>query len=324
VLRFEKVSAARTEWEGKLSRLQRILDLCTALGLAMAGEKRPPVLAIPRRFALSQARERRNTLEQSYPQYKKDFVFDEVPDAVRPLVDQAAHTSYEHLLDPGQDIVLKQLEQGGGGGETQARWQSVRLWLRDPKELEDWRVLAGVLIRLHDPSSPHTPESADPVSVLAEFLDRSSFPLSIRRVILEIPESLERRPVSDAPLSIYHPASAGEKPALIVQPSGDGERDPQRRVWRYEFRLSEQQTLTYRPGDALWATLPLRDDWMFTWVRCHSLMYQFERLARPPRLHRTKEATTSGTLEEQVRLTIIPADGVPRIPDLMPVVKSPP
>jgi hypothetical protein len=53
-------------------------------------------------------------------------------------------------------------------------------------------------------------------------------------------------------------------------------------------------------------------------------MYQFERLTRPPRLHRTKEATTSGTLEEEVRLTIIPADGVPRVPDLMPVVKMPP
>ncbi len=324
VLRFEEVAAARTEWEARKSRLQRVLDLCTVLGLAMASEKRPAVLAVPRRFTLSQARERRNTLEQSYPQYKKDFVFDEVPEAIRPLVDQTAHTSYEHLLDPGQALVLKQLEQGGGGEETQARWQSVRLWLREPKELEDWRVLAGVLIRLHDPASPHTLESADPVSVLAEFLDRSSFTVNIRRVILEIPESMDRKPVADAPLSIYHPASAGEKPALSLQPSGEGERDPQRRVWRYEFRMPEQQTLTYRPGDALWATLPLRDDWTFTWVRCHSLMYQFERLMRPPRLHRTKEATTSGTLEEQVRLTIIPADGVPRIPDLMPVVKLPP
>jgi hypothetical protein len=328
VLRYDEVSAARTDWEAKKSRLQRVLDLCAALGLATPASPRGTeergvgVLAIPRRFSLSQARQRRNELELSYPHYKRDFVFDAVPDAIRPVVDQAAHTSYEHLLGPGQAAVLKQLEQGGGGAaETEARWENVRRWLRDPKELEDWRVLAGVLIRLHDPAHPHTPESADPVRTLADFLERTSFPLTIRRLTLEIPEGLERKPAAGAPLSIYHPASAVEKPALVLQPSGEGQRDPQRRVWTYSFRLSEPQTLTYRPGDALWATLPLRDDWKFTWVRCHSLMYQFERLTRPPRLHQTKETTTSGTLEEEVRLSIIPTDGVPRLPDLMPVVR---
>lgn len=324
VPRFDEVSSARNDWEAKKSRLQRVLDLCTALGLAITGDKRPPVLAIPRRFSLSQARERRNELELSYPRYKKDFVFEEVPDAIRPVVHQTAHTSYEHLLEPAQAVVLKQLEQGGGGAETPARWENVRRWLRDPKELEDWRVLAGVLIRLHDSAGSHAPEAADPVSGLADFLNRTSFTLNIRRLTLEIPESLERKPANDAPISIYHPASAGEKPALLLQPSSEGERDPQRRVRMYTFRLREPQTLTYRPGDSLWATLALRDDWMFTWVRCRSLMYQFERLTRPPRLHRTKEATTSGTLEEEVRLTIVPADGVPRLPDLMPVVKLPP
>src|SRR5581483_3259410 len=67
VLRFDEVSTARTDWEGKKSRLQRVLDLCTALGLATTGEKRPSVLGIPRRFSLSQARERRNELELAYP-----------------------------------------------------------------------------------------------------------------------------------------------------------------------------------------------------------------------------------------------------------------
>lgn len=325
VLRFEEVLAARADWESKKARLQRALDLCAALGLATAGDKRPPALVIPRRFPLSQARERRNALELAYPHYKTDFIFEKIPEAIRPVVNQVAHSNYEHLLEPAQAAMLKQLEQAGGGTEeTRARWVSVRNWLRDPKELEDWRLLASVLIRLHDPGSPQTPESADPVSGLAEFLDRTSLPLTIRRVTLEIPESLERKPAADAELSIYYPSSAGDKPALVFQPSGEGERDAQRRVWTYQFRLREPQILTYRPGDALWASLPLRDDWMFTWVRSRSLMYQFERLTRPPRLHKTKEATTSGTLEEEVRLTILPADGVPRVPDLMPVVRLSP
>ncbi len=325
VLRFDEVRTARTDWEEKKNRLQRGFDLCAALGLATAGDRRPPALVIPRRFTLAQARQWRNQLEQNYPNYKRDFVFENVPEAIRPVVDQTAHTSYEHLLEPAQAIVLNQLEQGGGGSqETRARWENVRRWLGDPKELEDWRVLAGVLIRLHDPARPHTPRSADPVRELADFLERTSFLLTIRRVTLEIPESLERKPAADAPLSIYHPASAGDKPALVLQPTGEGERDPQRRVWVYSFRLSEGQKLSYHPGDALWATLPLREDWMFTWARCHSSMYQFERLIQPPQLHQTREAATQGTLEEAVRLTIDPTDGVPRLPDLMPVVKFSP
>ncbi len=323
VLRFEEVLASRADWEGKKDRLQHVLDLCAALALATSSDKRPSVLVIPQHFALAQARERRNSLELSYNRFKSDFVFDQVPEAIRPAVDQAAHTNYEHLLQPARAAVFKQLEQAGGGAEeTRTRWDSVRNWLRDPKELDDWRVLARVLVRLHDPAHPHAPESGDPVAALAEFLERKSFTLTFRRLTLEIPESLERKPAADAALSIYHPASAGEeKPALVFQPSGDGERDAQRRVWTYSFHIREAQALTYRPGDALWATLPLRDDWMLTWVRCHSLMYQFERLTRPPRLHKRKEATTTGTLEEEVRLTILPADGVPRLPDLMPVVR---
>ncbi|MGH7226451.1 MAG: hypothetical protein ACRELF_24815, partial [Gemmataceae bacterium] len=323
VLRFEEVLAARADWEGKKGRLQRVLDLCAALGLATSSDKRPSVLVIPRGFTLAQARERRNALELAYGRFESDFVFENVPEAIRPLVDQTAHTNYEHLLQPAQVAVHKQLQQAGGGTEeTRARWDSVRNWLRDPKELDDWRVLARVLVRLHDPAQPHTPDSVDPVAALSEFLERTSFTLAFRRLTLEIPESLERKPVADANLSIYHPASAGEeKPALVFQPSGEGERDAQRRVWTYSFRLREAQTLAYRPGDALWATLPLRGDEMLTWVRCHSLMYQFERLTRPPRLHKREKATIKGTLEEQVRLTTLPTDAVPRLPDLMPVVR---
>jgi hypothetical protein len=222
------------------------------------------------------------------------------------------------LLEPGRAAVLTQLKQAGGGTEeTRTRWDSVRTWLLSPPELEGWRVLATVLARLDDP------EASDPVTVLAEFLAKTSFSLEIRRLTLEIPEGLGVKPAAGAKLLIHHPASAGDKPALAFEPAsdGEGERDAPRRVWIYQFRSSQTQRLTYRPGDALWATLALRDDLQFTWVRAHSLMYQFERLHRPPRLHKTKEEAASGSLEEKVRLTILPAEGVPRIPDLMPVVR---
>jgi len=327
VLRFEAVRTAGAEWEGKKGRLQRLLDLCSALGLATSSDKRPPLLVIPRRFPLSQARERRNELERTYPRYKSDFVFERVPQAIGDVVHQAARTNYEHLLEPAQAAVFMQLEQAGSDRkETRARWEKVREWLRDPKDLHDWRVVAQTLIRLHNPANPRTPESSDPVSALAAFLDRGSFTLNLRQLTLEIPDNLERKPANEATLSIYHPASAGENPALVFELSGEGERDPQRRVRRYAFRVRKPQALTYRPGEDLWATLPLRDDWMFTWVRGRSLMYQFQRLTRPPRLHKQEDNKypTRGTLQEEVRLTILPADGVPRVPDLMPVVRLPP
>jgi hypothetical protein len=315
VLRFDEVLNARTNWEADQRRLQRLLDLGAALGLTPL-ENRPPVLVIPRQFTLAQAGERRKTLVQSYPNYQSDFILDRVPEAIRPQVRQAARINYEHLLEPARAAVLNQLQQAGGGSEeTRARWEGVRTWLRDPKELDSWRILAGVLARLDDP------EAGDPVSALADFLGKTSLILDLRRLTLEIPESLGVKPAADARLSLYHPASAGEKPALVFEQSGEGERVPERRVWTYSFRAVEGQRLTYRPGDSLWATLPLRDELMFTWVRGHSLMYQFERLIRPPRLHKTKEATTTGTLEEKVHLTITPPDGIPRLPDLLPVVR---
>jgi hypothetical protein len=326
VLRYAETAAARADWETKKVRLQRILDVATALGLAKPADKRAAPLDIPRKFTLAQARSLRNDLELVYKTYKSDFVFDTIPDAIRPAVDQAARTSYEHLLEPARAAVLQQLQRAGSGTEeTRARWQSVRDWLRDPKELEDWRVLAFVLIRLQDPAGPHTSPSADPVAVLAEFLDRPSFSITVRRLTLEVSESLERKPTPEGALSIYHPASAGEKkPALLFKPSGEGERDARRRVWMYTYRLDQDAALTYRPGDTLWAVLPLQDERTLTWVRCRSLMYQFERLSRPPRLHKNNEAASDGKLEQDVRLLLFPTDGIPRVPDLIPVVRLTP
>jgi hypothetical protein len=176
-------------------------------------------------------------------------------------------------------------------------------------------VLASVLARLRDP------DAEDPVSALASFLGKKAFTIQVRRVTLEVPEDLDVKPAPDAALSVYHPASAGEKPALTFEQSGAGRRDAERRLWVYAFRRTEGGRITYRPGDALWATLPLRDGRMFTWARNYSAVYQFERLRRPPRLHKAGESNLSGTLEEGVRLVIDPPDGVPGVPDLMPVVK---
>jgi hypothetical protein len=322
VLQFENVVKARTDWETDQERLRRLLDLTAALGLTDVTD-RPPVLVVTKQFTLPKASEKRASLERDYPNYQREFIFERVPEAIRAQVSQTARDNYDKLLQPARAAVLKQLQEAGGGTEeTASRWATVVQWLRTTKDFDDWSVLAGVLIRLRSAD----PDAVNPVRALEEFLSKKSFTIKVQRLTLEIPESLDVKPLADAKLSIFHPASAGEKPALVFeqpeeQSKKGGERDTRRHTVTYSFLLGKGEGLIYRPGDALWATLPLRDDLTFTWVRGRSLTYQFERLTRPPRLHKKNEATTSGTLEAKVHLTITPSNGVPSVPDLLPVVK---
>ncbi len=314
-LRFDRVVDARTDWDTDRKRLSRLLDLTAALGLATAKGK-PAVLVMPRDVNLTLLGQKRQELQKAYPDYEKQFVLEGLPDAVRPAVRQAARTNYEILREPGRAEVLRQLQQSGSGTEeTPARWEAVREWLRQPRELAAWRALAVLLTRLHEP------DATDPVEDLYTFLGRTSFPIALQRVVLEIPDSSRVRPAPGASLSVYHPPTAGDRPALVLEASGEGERDSRGRVWHYVYRLVSGQRITFHPGDRFWASLPLRDDLVLTWARERSALYRFECLRRPPRMHKAGEANTEGSLQEGVRLTIQPEDGVPAVPDLLPVVR---
>jgi hypothetical protein len=315
--RFSKVVAAKADWENDRRRLRRLLDLTAALGLAKVKDK-PAVLVFPNDCTLDVVRARRQELRQAYPEYEKEFRLDDLPDALAPKVKQVARTNYEYVLEPARAVVLRQLQQAGNGTEeTPARWEAVRVWLKDPEELGSWRVVAAVLARLVDKDKP------DPVTALESFLGKKSFSISFTQLELKIPDNLKVKPGAVATFNVYHPASAGEdRPALVLeQQSGEGTHPPKERVWQYTFRLVEGRSITYRPGDRLWATLALRDDRMFTWARDRSSLYQFETLLQPPRLHKKDQPNLEGSLEQGVRLTVFPADGVPRVPDLMPVVR---
>src|SRR5262249_27358725 len=106
----------------------------------------------------------------------------------------------------------------------------------------------------------------------------------------------------------------------------EGERDAQKRITTYTFSKKGGVRLLYRPGESLWAEVPVKKegeagDWLLTWARNRSQVYQFERLARPPRLHRKGEKNTEGLLLDDVFLTVKePGGGVPKIPALIPVV----
>jgi hypothetical protein len=315
VLGFERAKEAHADWDKNKARLERVRNVAAALGLVEAGKEHPPVLVIPKPpgLPLERARGRLPELQKFYPNYKDEFTLDGLPDAIRAEVAQAARTNYEYLLEPGRDAVLRHLREAGtGDAETAERWATVRNWLTDPEELAAWRVLALVLAKLHEAD----PE--DPVSALASFLQKSSFTIDVQRLMLEVPDALKAKPPLGAALSLF--LNDPDNPAMRFESSGDGKHDAQRRVTTYTFRPVEAKQLTYRPGDSFWASLPLRDGYAFTWTRSRSTLYQFEKLVRPPRLHKAGQNPVEGDSAEGVRLTVSPPEGLPRVPDLLPVV----
>src|SRR5262249_56263664 len=144
-------------------------------------------------------------------------------------------------------------------------------------ELSAWRVPARTLVRLFDPERAEP----DPVNEMAAFLGKDRFELSLRPLTLEIPDRWRVRPAPSGELSIYHPATKEKGPALSYTVTG---RESRRGVTVYTLRPKDGSTLTYRPGDDLWADLPVlegeKKDMMLTWARGPSLVYQFGRLTR--------------------------------------------
>jgi hypothetical protein len=324
VLRFERVAAARKNWELLKPALRRLCDLIAALGLAgklSSGEPQP--LDIPAEFPIAQARDRVRLLEERFPRLSGELSAIELPDAVAEEIRRSARRSYEHLIDSARPIVLDRLRQGmADGQETWAAWRSLESWLADPEELREWRVLATLLAEVQDG------QARDPVTVLAEFLRQDHFDLDWRLLTLQIPFERNLRPTGM--LTVYHGAPPGKEiaPALVFKLADEnGRRDSERRVTVYTFERQLGRAFVYHPGDHLHADLcveraGVEGDWVLTWARSRSEVYQFERLTRPPRLHQKMEENTKGELAEDVVLSIIPPTGNPQVPDLVPVVKS--
>jgi hypothetical protein len=319
VFGFDRIRQAADELESLKKRLVGLRDLSAALGLG--GPPAQALLIVPPGFTATAAARRVQELRQSFPDFEKAFPEVKVPDAARGDVRQAAMTSYQPLLEAGRDVILRRVQEATPGGpETPMTWQTVRTWLADPPELASWRILAQVLLRIGDPERG----KCDPVTELSTFLSHDSFDLALRRLALELPDAVKLRP--DGDLTITQASAANKKDARLTFTVSDKQREPQRGVTVYLLRLKEGSTLTYHPGDDLIAQIPVRDgdnrEMQLTWARGRSQVYQFEHLVREPRLHRRSEEAIKGQLEPAIHLSVPPEQGsIPRVPDLVPVVK---
>lgn len=321
VLRFDRVADDRAAWSSLKQRLQRVRDTSAALGLAGDAAGLPAVLDLPppSLFTTEQASARLQELEKAYPRYQQELILAGLPDAAIGEVRRAAKRSYDRAIAAGREVVSQHLrEVGPGNPDTPDAWRRLLPWLMSPDDLRAWRTLATLLARLHNP------DAEDPVRALHTFLRQERFDLDLRRLTLVVPDDLKVRPAGN--FTVSHGAGGALATAFTFEPAEDGRRDPRRRVTEYAFRPAADASFVYRPGDTLSAELPLRDvdnqEWQFTWTSSRSQVFAFERLSRPPRLHRKDQESALGKVVEEVTLTVMPERGLPVVPDLLPAVAA--
>jgi hypothetical protein len=312
---FDKAAEARRGWDAVKAQLQRVVNLSTALGLTGALPGLTP-LDIPAGFSADQPPGRLQELEKAYPGYDKAFTLTDLPDAIAGEIRRAALTRYENLLPAGRALVLRHLESvATEDRESPEAWKRLRTWLAAPEDLSAWRALALPLVHLQNP------DGADPVAALAAFLHQDQFELVMQRLALEVPDSLKVHPAGK--LLVHHQAGDSAR-VLVFEPTADESHDLRRRRTTYRYRQTSGSTMTYRPGDSYWIELPCKNgddpDWLFTWNRSRSQVYQFERVLYPPRLHRKGQEATDGEVANGVTLSVLPENGLPRVPDLLPIV----
>jgi hypothetical protein len=321
VLADDKVKKAQEDWQYIADKLRQRQELVSALGMVEPRPERPALLQIPPDFTTEQAAGRLTELAKAYPDYK-NWSIDDLPWRIRRELAAAAETSGKNLIVAGQKEILNQLQRlSTDGKETPELWRKLRDWLASPKELRPWHELTLVVTRFYD--------AEDPLERLKTFLDQGQYGIELQRLVLRIPSGQKITPAGK--LAVFHGVGKDEaRTTLWFKQLGDARRDDGDQSTRYTFVPEAGETLTYRlnykPGDTLWAELPVKvdgQDRLFTWSVCRSQVFQFERLVRPPRLHRKDQLPTEGELAEDVAL-IVAVGIVPRLPDLMPVVKLTP
>jgi hypothetical protein len=185
-------------------------------------------------------------------------------------------------------------------------------------ELRDYRDLTALVSRLLDPTAP------DPVASLVEFLRRDGFPTDIRGLRLAIPNDFKDnrlRPTGKFVISVQR--ADNSTTTYNFRSVDEGTRDPANRVTVFAF-TADAANLVLRPGDVVWAEVNLRDsagaEWKLSWWAngIRSTIYQFDRLALPPRLHRADQKAEDGELTPSIALSLAPDRAWPNLPDLLP------
>lgn len=315
-MRLFEVKDARFAWEMERDRLSGLLDVAAALGLVRDVPGRPPVLVIPDNFTLADVPKKLAALREAYPTAARTFGT-QLPEGVSgaQAIAEAARREYARLLPVGRARVLRRYL--AEKGDAAARWRGVRAWLQATNELEAFNELALLYQRLFEVR----PEA--PVPALVKFLGEESFTLTVETMVVEVRAFSGIEPERKAPLRLT--VSVDGKPVVVeLAPAGGGRDDPKRKRTLYTYQ-ARRQSLAYAPGAELSLELPLEGRKgegraRLVWADSRTTRYQFEKLLNPPRRQVNGGKPESRELRD-VSLSFQPADGVPRVPDLLPEVR---
>jgi hypothetical protein len=316
---FERVYEARRDWNFALARLTRMRDLADALALTDGPERPEASLVLPepgrgvnsatlpgsRLFALRH-------LQVDSDEFR-EWVLANFPDPGRSVLAERLERSFQTGVRHVQSLLAARIGENAEAKDTPDDWKSLADSLIDPA-FADWGRLLHLMLRLRDPNA------ANPVAELAAFLRAGQFELDLRGFDLVIPPDLALDKVAPSGSLIITMTPKG-KPAesLRFKQSGQGLRVDS--GTRYTFLPEESGKLVYRPGEELRAELPVRSgnqEFKLAWESGRTKTYQFDRLAREPRLVKStgNEAATG------VRLTPSAGSALPRLPALFPEVKK--
>jgi hypothetical protein len=285
-------------------RLATFRDVTQAVGLTPTTGTH---LRLGNGFTIDQAPSLLSSLRTSFPA-SATWSTKVIPDFALAEVKQAARSCYEQLV-PAARVALSQLPIESSDNPLMAMTQRAA----GLANFKAWSELAQGLLKL-------TGDTQDPLAELENFAKLEIFPITIQEVALALPRDMPGGPFTPNGswiLYVQNPRGITMKRVLkLVEPIEVGQP--------FRFRADDVKPLTYRPGDSLWSEVPLRDnqgnDWVLGWVGFGQLgkRYQFDRLARAPRLYRLDEKPEAGKFILDAKLAFIPPTGVPIVPDLVP------
>jgi hypothetical protein len=311
---FERVYESRRDWNFAEERLTRLRDLADALALTEGPDRPEPALVLPepgrgvnsttlpgaRLFAL------RNIPHEA--EEFREWALSNFPDPGRSLLAERLERSFQTGARHVQALLADRV-----GADTPEGWRNVADALIDPA-FADWGRLLHLMLRLRDPGAPN------PVAELAAFLRATKFDLDLRGFDLLIPPDLALDKVAPSgSLTVTITPKGGAASSRRFKQSGAPTREGS--ATSYHFIPEESGKHAYHPGDELRAEVPVRagaQEMKLVWETGGTKTYQFDRLAREPRLGKATgtEAATG------VKLTPSAGSILPRLPALFPDVKK--
>jgi hypothetical protein len=282
---FDRVDAARRDWEYARDRITRLRDLADAVGLTGETGRAASLLEWPdlptekqafERFATERLARIRLTLP-ALAEEPSQYALALWPDDAREELRGPLARSLDRAVRQLRERIRADVLAAGMGRETVAGWQTVRTTTVNEPWMRDWGKLLYLLSRISEE------RPVNPVDDLYAFLGRLSFPLSVQSFEITIPDNLrpERfEPNQEITLTLNH------KLTYPFKRSGDVKVVRGERIYRFVAESNSKRPYAIALEPLILSLSGTIDGTPheLIWDRGRSAMYPFDRIALEPRL----------------------------------------